>query len=60
MSRQRDNLMLDPHHKVTVRVLPGQVLRRDGFSATNGQRVRMERREAAYLENRGIVARVEE
>ena len=49
----------DPGHLVKVRVLPGQVLRRENCSLTNGQMVRLSPGEARYLEKCGVVRRVD-
>lgn len=53
------NAVSDPNHKVTVRVLPGQVLRRTNYSLTNGQICRVREREAVWLERRGIAQRID-
>lgn len=57
MSR-REDFHSDPAHRVTVRILSGQVYRQQNFSATAGMQVRVKPSEAAWLERRGIAERV--
>jgi hypothetical protein len=48
-----------PDHLVKVRVRPGQVLRRENCSLTNGKMIRVSPGEARYLERHGIVDVIE-
>ncbi|HET8954268.1 MAG TPA: hypothetical protein VFN18_01265 [Solirubrobacterales bacterium] len=59
MTIAKANLISRPDHLVKVRVRPGQVLRRENCSLTNGQMLRVTPGEARYLERHGIVDVIE-